>query len=177
MQDDENGPPRAAGPRYVIRYTQSFDTAVEAGKFLQARMFRTYYLVFGAGLAIGALVSLGNPFVGLFILFFSALMLLTTRLDVLDRLFGRRRARSVLDQPIKLDVGDDGILWQGPQGTSHIPWSSLTEVRSNERTVIFVGDRLLLAYAPAASFASAAEQAEVVAYSRDRIAAVKASGA
>jgi Bacterial PH domain len=155
----------------VIRYTQSFDTALEAGKFLQARLIRTYYLVFGIGLVIGAFVSFINLFVGLFILIFSALMLITTRLAMLDRLVGRRRARSVLGEPIQLQIGDDGIDWQGPQGTSHVPWSSLTEVRSNERTVIFIRDRLLLAYAPVTSFATAAEEAEVVAYSRARIAA------
>jgi Bacterial PH domain len=177
MQDQEDGPPSAAVPRYVIRYTQSFDTAIEAGKFLHARALRAYYLVFGAGLVIGALVSLIDLFNGLFILVFSALMLITTRFALLDRLFGRRRARSVLGQPIQLDIGDDGIRSQAPQGTTHIPWSSLTEVRSNERTVIFVRDRLLLAYAPAVSFASVAEQAEVVVFSRDQIAAAMASGA
>jgi YcxB-like protein len=138
-------------------------------------MLRTYYLVFGAGLAIGALLSLVNLLLGLFVLIFSALVLLTTRLDVLDRLFGRRRARSVLDQPIELNFDDDGIVWHGPQGTSHVPWSSLTEVRSNERTVIFVRDRLLVAYAPASAFANDAERADVIAFSRDRIAAAKAS--
>lgn len=82
----------------------------------------------------------------------------------------------VLGEAIELDIGDDGIHCQGPLGTSHVPWSSLTEVRSNESTVIFVRDRLVAAYAPAASFSGAAEQAEVVAYSRDRIAAAKSSG-
>jgi hypothetical protein len=60
MQDDQDGPPRAARPPDVIRYTQSFDTALAAGKLLHARVFRAYYLLFGAGLAIGALVSLVN---------------------------------------------------------------------------------------------------------------------
>jgi hypothetical protein len=174
MQDQAAGPPRAAAPRYVIRYTQSFDTAIDAGKFVQARFLHAYYLVFGIGLVVGAFVLFVDLFFGIFILMFSALMLITTRLAVLDRLIGQRRARSVLDQPIELDIGDDGIVWHGPQGTSHFPWSSLTEVRSNEGTVIFVRDRLLIAYAPAASFSGAAEQAEVVAYSRDRIAAAKA---
>jgi hypothetical protein len=157
----------------VIRYTQSFDTGMAAGKLLQARVLRAYYLLFGAGLAFGAFVSLYDLVVGLFIVFFNAFMLISTRLDVLDRLFGRRRFRSVLDQPIELDIGDDGILWRGPQGTFDIPWSSLTDVRSNEKTVIFVRDRIISAYAPAASFASDAERAEVIAYSRDQIAAAQ----
>jgi hypothetical protein len=177
MQVGENGRPQHAdAPRYVIRYKQSFDSALEAGRFFQARLYRAYYIAFGAGLIVGGAVLLINPTVGLFIMAFCGLMLITTRLELLDRLIGQRRFRSVLGQPIQLSLGEEGIFWEGPQATSHIPWTSLTEVRSNEQTVLFVRDRILLAYAPAASFATAEEQAEVVAFSRERIAAVRASG-
>jgi len=178
MERRESGPPvQVDPPRYVIRYTQTLDSALEASKFFQARLYRNYFIVFGAGLAIGAWMSLFNLTIGLTTMIFCALMLITSRLDVLDRVFGRRRFRSVLDEPIQLSLGQDGILWEGPQATSHVPWSSLSEVRANERTVLFVRDRILLAYAPAASFASAAERAQVIAYSRERIAAARAPGA
>jgi hypothetical protein len=173
MQVSETGGPQQPdAPRYVIRFKQSFDSALEAGRFFQARVYRLVYIGFGAGLALGGVMFLFNPTAGIFIVAFSGLFLIVTRLDLLDRLIGRRRARSVLDQPIQLSLGEQGILWEGPLATSNIPWTSLTEVRSNERTVLFVRDRLLVAYAPAASFATAEEQAEVVAFSRERIAAV-----
>ena len=177
MQVRENGPPQHAdAPRYVIRYRQSFDSALEAGRFFQARLYRAFYIAFGAGLVVGGVVFLINPTVGVFIMAFCGLLLIATRLEPLDRFIGRRRFRSVLDQPIQLSLGEEGIFWEGPQATSHVPWTSLTEVRSNERTVLFVRDRMLIAYAPAASFATAEEQAEVVAFARERIAAVRASG-
>jgi hypothetical protein len=122
MSDPEPGPSDAAGPRYVIRYTQSFGTALEAGKLLQARLLRAYYLTFGVGLAIGALLSLVNVFLGFFVLTFSALALLIQRLYLMDRLFSRRRINSVLDEGIELDIGDDGIVLHGTLGESHVPW-------------------------------------------------------
>jgi hypothetical protein len=113
-------------------------------------------------------------FVGLWIVFFCAAMLLVGRFALLDRLFGRRRVRSLNGRTTELALGDDGIAWDGPVASGHIPWTSITEVRANARTVLFVGDRLLLAYAPADSFTSAGEQAEVIAYSQRRIEAAVA---
>ncbi len=127
---------------------------------------------FGAGTAAAALIAIlvpGLRVVGLSVALFCALMLLTARFAVMDRIAARRQIRSVLGQPIQLNIREDGILWQGPTATSLVPWNSLTEVRANEQTVLFIGDRLLLASAPAAALASPAERAEVVAYSRSRI--------
>lgn len=177
MQTSESG--QTAGqtaPAYVIRYTQSLDAAIEAGRFFQARFLRWYYVAFGAGLLLGAVVTVYSPSAGVFVMLFCAGMLLTARFSVMDRLFGRRQARSVIGRTIQLAFGDDGILWDGPQAKAHIPWTSITEVRANARTVLFVRDRMLLAYAPADSFATAGEQAEVVAYSRRQIAAARANG-
>ena len=55
------------------------------------------------------------------------------------------------------------------------PWTSLTEVRANTRTVLFVRDRLLLAYAPAESFVTSTERDAVVAFSRMKIVAARAT--
>lgn len=157
-------------PAYVIRYEQTFDTGLEAGRFFQASLVRRIYLASGAGLLVGGLLMSQNLSVGLTVLLFSAFMILTTRFAVVDRLFGRRQFKSVIGRPVVLTLDDNGILLDGPQATSHIPWSSITEVRANPRTVLFVRDKMLLAYAPAASFATPSEQAAVVAYSRKQIA-------
>jgi hypothetical protein len=161
---------KSAPPAYVIRYIQSFGAAVEAGRLLQARFLRWYYVVFGTGLVVGALIALTRLPIGIGVIFFCAMMLLTTQFAVMDRLFGRRQVRSVLDRPIELTLGDDGIHWDGPTGTAHFPWAAITEVRANSRTVIFVRDRLLVAYAPADAFGSSDDRAGAIAYSRRQIA-------
>jgi hypothetical protein len=157
-------------PAYLIRYTQTFTAAVEAGRLLQARLLRWYHGVFGTGLLVGALIALASLPIGIGVTFFCAMMLLTTQFAVMDRLFGRRQVRSVLDRTIELTLGDDGIHWDGPTGTAHFPWAAITEVRANSRTVIFVRDRLLVAYAPADAFGSSGDRAGAIAYSRRQIA-------
>jgi len=49
----------------------------------------------------------------------------------------------------------------------------MTEIRANDRTVLFIRDRILLAYAPAGAFRTPEELAEVVAYSRRQITAAR----
>ena len=54
-----------------------------------------------------------------------------------------------------------------------IPWSSLTAVRADTKTVIFVRDRLLIFYLPADAFRSEAEQSAFVEAARERIATAR----
>lgn len=166
-------------PTYVLRFTQTFETALEAGRSFGARMLRWYYLGFGAALVAGFLIALLMPtlrFVGVLLAIFSGFMLFIARFAVLDRIVGRWQARSLLDQPVQLTLGDDGLLWEGPHATSLVPWSSMTEVRATDRVVLFIRDRMLLAYAPAEAFATPEARAEVVAYSRSRITEAKRAG-
>jgi hypothetical protein len=154
---------------YALAYLQSFETALEAGRFFQARTLRWTYALSIVGVLAGAVLATQDLSIGLALAMFCALMLVLNRFALMDRWFGRRRARSVLGRRVELILSDDGIDWTGPQATSHVPWGSITEVRSNARTVLFVRDRLLLAYAPSAAFASAHEQADVVAYAQRQI--------
>lgn len=164
----------AAAPAYVIPYTYSFENALEAGRFFQARLYRWYVVVLGLGLLAGAIVAVYNLTLGLQIVLFSAAMLLMARFAVMDRLFARRRMRSLIGRTMELVLSDDGIAWTGPVSSGHMPWASVTEVRANSKTVLFIGDRLLLAYAPADAFATPDDRADVVAYSRRQVAAAGA---
>ncbi len=159
----------------MIRYLVSFDAALEAGRFFQARLYSWYQVATALGLVAGIAVTLSDPALGFPIAVTSATLFLMGRFAVMDRLFGRRRLRSLIGGRIQLDLGEEGIDFTGPLWSGHIPWRSITEVRANRRTVLFVGDRLLLAYAPATSFATPAEMADAVAYSRRHIAAARAT--
>lgn len=174
MRDGEAGhDANSARPAYVIRYIQTFDEAIEAGRFFHARLLRWYYAVLGAGLLVGVLIALTNLPLGLPIVFACGTLILMMRFAVAERLTGRRQARSVLDRPFELALGDVGISCNGPMGTGQIPWTAITEVRANARMVLFVRDRLLVAYAPASAFALAEARAGVIAYSRRQIANAK----
>ena len=54
-------------------------------------------------------------------------------------------------------------------GSSFIPWSSITVVRSTDRTVAFFRDRVLMGYIPSSAFASRDAQEGLVAFARARI--------
>jgi hypothetical protein len=174
MRDGETGhAASSAPPAYVIRYIQTFDEAIEAGRFFQARLFRWSYAVIGAGLLVGALIAPTNLPLGLPIVFACGALIVMMKLAIPERLVGRRQARSVLERPFELALGNEGITWNGPVGTGHIPWTAITEVRANARTVLFIRDRLLVAYAPASAFALVEERAGVIEYSRQQIANAK----
>lgn len=166
-------------PAYLIRYPFSFETAVEAGRFFQARQIRLYYTLLIAGLLVGGSLMLflpGTWTVGLWIALTCAALLLMAQFNVMDRLVGRRRVRSLIGGTVELTFNEDGIAWAGPQWSGSAPWTSVTEVRTNTRTVLFVADRILLCFAPADAFASADEQADVVEYSRRQIGLAAATG-
>jgi hypothetical protein len=150
-------PERAAGtaaPPYVISYAYSFDDALEAGRFFQARLYQWYVVALGLGVFAGAILMVNGVSFGLTILLFCAALLLMARFAVMDRLFGRRRIKSLIGRKVELVLSDDGIAWTGPISTGQMPWASVTEVRANDKTVLWIGDRLLLAHAPARSFAT-----------------------
>jgi hypothetical protein len=161
-------------PAYLIRYTLTFGAALEAGRFFQARLYRRYLLAAGAGLLIGAVISVAYPALGLGIVGACAALVLMAKFAVMDRVFGRRQLRGQIGSIVELSLSDDGIAWAGPLGSGRTPWTSVTEVRTNGRMVLFVAGRVLLGYAPAGSFTSETEQAEVVAFSRRQVAAATA---
>ncbi len=165
-----------AAPAFAIRYVVSFDGALEAGRLFHARFYRQYMVALVVALVAGVAITPFYPVFGLPIVFCDAVLLLMARFAVMDRMFGRRQLRSLIGGTTELALSEEGIAFSGPLSFGHIPWTSITEVRANGRTVLFVGDRLPLAYAPATAFATPEEMAAVVAYSSRQVAAAKAGG-
>src|SRR5436189_3106039 len=99
----------SAPSTYVLDYLQSFEAALEAGRFFQARTLRWTYALSIVGLVVGAVLATQDLSVGLALAMFCALMLLLNRFALMDRWFGRRRARSALGRRVELVLSDDGI--------------------------------------------------------------------
>jgi hypothetical protein len=55
-------------------------------------------------------------------------------------------------------------------GSSFVPWSSITIMRSDHQTTAFMRGRALLGYIPATAFPSAQARAEFLDYARGRLA-------
>ncbi len=73
-------------------------------------------------------------------------------------------------------MGADGVQFSNEVATTYVPWSSLTAVRSNPRTVLFMRDRFMVGYLPASAFSSHVEQADVVRFVEERIASTSRVG-
>ena len=173
LADPDTADATVAAPAYVIPYTYSFEDALDAGRFFQERVYRWYVGVLSVGVLAGVIFTISGASFVLPITLFCAAMLLMARFSVMDRLVSGRRLRSLIGRGMELVLNHDGIAWTGPLSTGQIPWASVTEVRANNKSVLFVSDRLLLAYAPANAFATSDAQAAVVAYARREVDAAR----
>jgi hypothetical protein len=105
----------------------------------------------------------------------SLLLLATARLPPLERWMLRLQMRSVIGGESELVISEDGLHYRNPVASGDIGWSALTVVRENEKTVVFMRDRLLASYAPSSAFASPAQRTGAVAFARAKIAAARSS--
>jgi hypothetical protein len=165
-------PPSSSLPSYRVDYVISADAFIDASRLAQAPM-RTRLLLLCAVVAVAGLVMLvlapTGP--GLMLVLFAVILTLLTVARAPERWVVRRQAGDVIGGPVRLVIGPEGISVATPTAEGRIAWSALSEVREDDRTVIFLRGRFLASYAPAEAFGSPARRAEIVAFARRRIGA------
>jgi hypothetical protein len=156
-------------PDRTFEFVTTLEAAVDARALFGNRLARVDLIVDVVALIAGAVwFALGQ-----------ALGLLLVMGALLFLLFGRRiqalilgyRARSMVGKRTTMRVDDQALHVANELGSMDIPWSSLTDVRSDRRSVIFVRDRLLAFYMPVSVFSSPAERSAFVRFASERIAA------
>jgi len=158
----------------VDRRVFRFETTAAASADANALTYdglRRFDLVIDAialGLAL-VLVLGGYPLPGVVVAVVAVLSLLGSRFHPLHRALTRIRFGGLLGQTTEVVVDDKGVRFENPLGSSFIPWATVTTVKSNARTVALFRGRALVGYIPAVAFASAAEQASIVAFARERM--------
>jgi hypothetical protein len=162
----------AVDPPYRVDYVVTADAFIDASRLAMAWM-RNRILLISAGAAIAGLFLLVfvSTAPGLVLVFFALIMTTVTVTRAPERWVISRRGASVMGTRVSLLIGRAGIQITAPSVSGQIAWSAMSEVRADERAVIFVRDRTLMAWAPAAAFGSAGRRAEIVAFARERIAA------
>lgn len=114
--------------------------------------------------AVGVAATLaGLPILGLMLLGLGVLAWVFQG-DRVQRWLAGREVRSIVGGEIEVRLGDDGLRFRTPLGEGSAPWSAVTALRENERTVIFMRDRIAVAYIPSSAFRSAEQRAEIVAF-------------
>jgi hypothetical protein len=147
--------------RTTFEFTTTAQAALDARNLLGRRANR-FDLVLDVAAIVGGLVliALGQVAIGLFLVLAAVAFRAITR--PIQKAVISRQARSLLGQRAQVSVDEKGLRFVGELGSTEVPWSSLTHVRADHRTVIFVRDRLLAGYLPATAFASPEEQADFV---------------
>ncbi len=135
-----------------------------------ARLNRLDLIAGVLAVLIGLGLAASGYLFGLVIATGAALIFISRRLQPIQRRLIARNGRSLLGKRTEVTVGADGFQFSNEVATTHVPWSSLTAVRSNTRTVLFLIDKVIAGYIPASAFGSPGEQAEVVRFVQERIA-------
>jgi hypothetical protein len=119
---------------------------------------------------VGVFVTFAiNRTLGLFIVFSATLFLISTWVPFLDRTIIRNRGRGVMGEKSTYVLDDLGIHYQHPLGSGDMPWSAVTDVRINDKSITFGRDRVLAAYIPTSAFATPGDRDAFVAFARAHV--------
>jgi hypothetical protein len=161
------------GPRYRIHYIVTGETATDAAKLAYRSLYRWIRLGGAAVIVTSALLFIGGLTVFAVILLFLSVASLLIATDPVQRWFTRREGRSIFGSTLELEIDDDGLHASGITGSGVVPWSGMTEVRQDARTVLFMRDRIPIGYIPSAAFESPAQRAEIVEFALGRVASAQ----
>jgi type IV secretory pathway TrbD component len=178
--DDPRGPGQAAvpgEPPFRISYTVSVDGLVDAARLAHSGTRNKILLLAAAAAVVGLVFLVLSPTgSGLLLVFFGVVMTLLIVLRAPERRFVARRAGPVVGTPVRLVVDVDGIEATTPAASGRLAWSGLTDVRADDRSLVFLGGRVLASWAPADAFGSPERREEIVAFARARISAAHRAG-
>ena len=110
-----------------------------------------------------------NVTLGLFLVFSAILFLISTLVPFLDRMLLRNRGRGVMGEKCTYLIDDLGVHYQHPLGSGDMPWSAVTDVRVNDKSITFGRDRVLAAYIPTGAFGTQSERDAFVAFARAHV--------
>lgn len=144
--------------------------SVDARAVLVSPRLKGFHLVGDVALAFGGLaIGVGGYPFGFLLAIFGILMLVFSQVDILHRWQVNRYYGPLLGRRVTILADEVGLHYASDLATTNIPWSTLTAVRSNEETVVFLRERALVSYVPASAFGSSGEQIEFVRFARAHI--------
>ena len=157
-------------PEYKVSYRLTSSAVADAGRLHVATFLARYRIVMAVLSFVGVMLFLGGiRSLGTTLAIFGFLLVATTWAGFLDRMLISSQARGVLGGTASYVADDEGLHYENPLGSGVVPWSGLTRVRSNDKTIVFSRDRVLAAYIPTDAFASAAERDSFIAFARAHI--------
>jgi hypothetical protein len=155
---------------FEVRFITSAEASVDARALANPTLARVDLLVDVIALGLAPVsLAVGYQILGVIVLVIALLSLLGRHSHPFQRAVISMRARSVLGRETRVTLDETGAHFESGLGTAFVPWSSVTDVRANHRTVALFRDRLLLGYVPASAFSSVDQQHEAVAFARSKV--------
>ena len=156
-------------PRRVVRFVTSSRASADARALVNSGWTRIDVIVDAVAIVIGLAFVASGQWLGLVLVVLALVALASTRWRPVQRWLISWRFRSFLGKPTVVTIDDEGVRFANEVGTSVIVWSAITAIRSNDATTIFVRDRTMLGYIPAAAFPSAQARAESIEFAKGRL--------
>ena len=157
---------------FTVRFQVTPSAVIDAvrlhQKTLMARLRAVLVIFVAAGGVIAMVVDLT---LGLSIAFFGILLLALSWFQFLDRWLIGNRGRGIIGETCEYIADDQGLRYEHPLGSGVINWSALTDVRTNDKSIVFRRDRVMAAYLPTSAFATPAERDSFLAFARAHVGA------
>jgi len=157
--------------RLVVRFVTSAKASTDARALANSGWTRIDVIVDSIAILVGLAFVASGQTLGLVLVVLALIALASTRWHPLQRWIISWRFRSFLGKGTVVTIDDEGVRFANEVGTSLVPWTAVTKVRSNDVTTIFVRDRAMLGYIPADAFPSAQTRADFIESARGRLSA------
>ena len=156
-------------PARTIAFVVTLDALMASGRLYQSRFRAISATIEGIIALAGIFLMVIGSSIGFVIAFTGVGMFIVDRTAVVARMQTKRQARSVLGTLRESTVTETGLRYRTVTASGEIPWTSMTAIRHNSETVLFLRDRLPLYFLPASSFDSAQDMAQFVEDCRGRL--------
>jgi ABC-type multidrug transport system fused ATPase/permease subunit len=154
-----------------LKFVSTAQMSLDARAVFGNPRLNTFHLIGDlAVIVVGIALAMAGYTIGSLIAIIGVLFLLFSQVEPIQRWLVMRRYGSLLGRPVTVEIDENGLRFTNDLLASQVPWSTLTAVRANERTVVFLRERAMLGYIPASAFSSDEERLEFVRYARDHVA-------
>jgi hypothetical protein len=156
--------------RARLEFVSTAQMSVDAQSALGSLTMNTFHLVGDAALiVVGTAFAITGYVLGYFAVILGLIFLFVSRVAPFQRWLVNRYRGSLLNQPVTVDIAEEGLRFATPLASTTVPWATITSIRTNDRSIVFLRGRSPLGYLPSAAFLHDAERTAFIQYARVRI--------
>jgi hypothetical protein len=133
------GSTRTEAPAQTVRWVTTLDDMVDGTHLTAVTARRVMAIVALGALAWGALsIPTGDAAFGVFLVAYGVFSFGMLGFRPLERALIGRRVKHLVDRPCVVSLTDDGVAINQAGRSGALPWSAITSVREDSRTLLLV---------------------------------------